>query len=282
MEEFASPLITSLLIVALAVLGLVLAQLLNKYAQRAIRSAEQLHPERQQQLLTLVQALRWAVNILIMGLALMMLLSRFGVDVTPLLTSVGIVGLAVGLGAQTLIKDLIGGLLILIENQYAVGDSIQVGEISGRVERLTLRATYLRDVQGRLHIIPNGEVRIVSNMTKEWSRALVEVGVAYEEDLDRVLDVLGRVAETFAQESEVAPLLLEPPQVVGPVSLGDWAVTVRVMVKTQPGQHWEVARALQRRILAACEREGITLPYPRQEVWVRGVGGRDEGDAETR
>ncbi len=145
-----------------------------------------------------------------------------------------------------------------------------------RPHRITLRATYVRDINGHLHIVPNGEVRIVSNQTKEWSRALVDVGVAYEEDLDRALHVLEGVAAAFAQDPAFEPQLLEPPQVVGPVSLGDWAITVRVMVKTQPGKQWGVARELQKRILATCEREDITLPYPRQEVWGRDFG---HGDA---
>lgn len=179
-------------------------------------------------------------------------------------------GLAISLGAQTLIKDLLGGLLVLVEHQCAVGDVIRVGDLSGTVERFTLRATHVRDLNGQLHIVPDGEVRVVSNLTKEWSRVLIEVGVAYEEDLDRALQVLERAAQAFAQDPQVEPLLLEPPQVFGPVSLGDWAVTVRVMVKTRPGKQWEPARDLQKVILAACEREGVTLPYPRQEVWVRG------------
>jgi small conductance mechanosensitive channel len=188
------------------------------------------------------------------------------VDITPLLASVGVVGLALSLGAQTLIKDFIAGMLILIENQYAVGDLIAVGAVSGVVERLTLRTTHVRDVHGKLHIVPNGEVRVVSNGSRDWARALVDIGVAYEEDLERVLAVLEQVAEAFAQDPAVASQLLERPQVLGPLSLGDWAITVRVMVKTPAGQQWGVAQALRKRILAACDREKIVLPYPRQEV----------------
>jgi len=271
LDEFKSSLISSVLVVVLAALGLVVLQFFSRRTLRLVRSTEGLHEERQQQLVTLIESLRWGVNVLIAGAALLMLLSKF-IDITPLLTGVGVAGLAVSLGAQTLIRDLIGGFLILVENQYAVGDVIQVGDFSGKVERLTLRATYLRDLNGRLHIVPNGEVRIVSNLTKEWSRALVDVGVAYEEDLDHVLHVLEVAAGEFAQDPAFEPQLLEPPQVMGPISLGDWAITVRVMVKTQPGKQWGVARELQKRILATCEREGITLPYPRQDVWVREPG----------
>jgi small-conductance mechanosensitive channel len=269
LNEWTSPLVSSVLVVVLAALGLVIVQFLAKRVRSIIRSAEALDEERRQQIDTIVHAAHWAAGVLIVVAALLMLLSAF-VDIGPLLASVGVAGLAVSLGAQTLIKDLIGGFLVLVENQYAVGDVIQVGDVSGAVERLTLRATYVRDLEGRLHVVPNGEVRVVSNLTKEWSRALVDVGVAYEEDLDRALRVLAGVAEAFAEDADFGPQLLEPPQVLGPVSLGDWAITLRVMVKTQPGKQWGIARELQRRILAACEREAVTLPYPRQEVWVRG------------
>jgi small-conductance mechanosensitive channel len=272
MDGLTSHLISSVLILTVAALGLIIVQFLSRRALRILHSKEDLREARRQQMVTLVQILRWGAHVLIVASALLMLLSTFGVDITPLLASVGVAGLAVSLGAQSLIKDLIGGVLILVENQYAVGDTIQVGTVSGNVERITLRATYVRAIDGYLHVVPNGEVRIVANQTKEWSRALVDVGVAYEEDLDRALRVLAETAEAFAQDPDIGPQLLEPPQVLGPLSLGDWAITVRVMVKTQPGKHWGVARELRKRLLAACEREGITLPYPRQEVLVRSLG----------
>jgi small conductance mechanosensitive channel len=155
--------------------------------------------------------------------------------------------------------------------------------VAGQVERLTLRATYVRDVNGYLHIIPNGEIRIVGNMTREWSRALVDIGVAYEENVDRVRLVLEEVAAAFAQDPMFGSYVLEPPQVIAPFSLGDWAWTARVLVKTQPGKQWQVAPDLRRYILAACEREGVTLPYPRQEVWMHdsvstGFGKDDRGE----
>jgi moderate conductance mechanosensitive channel len=161
--------------------------------------------------------------------------------------------------------------LVLVENQYTVGDTIQVGALTGQVEHLTLRTTAVRGADGQLHIIPNDEVRIVSNLTKEWSRAVLDVGIAYEEDKDRVLCVRGDAAVSFALDPTFAPHLLEALQVLGPMSLGDWAVTVRVMVKTRPGKQWEVARELWKRILVACDHEGIVRPYPRQETWTRSL-----------
>jgi moderate conductance mechanosensitive channel len=251
--------------------GMIAVNFLMQRLQKRLRVAQDMEGERRQQLETILHTLRWVVQVLIVALGLLILLEGF-VDIRPLLASVGVAGLALSLGAQTLIKDLIGGVLVLIENQYGIGDVIQVQGISGAVERLTLRTTWVRGISGELHIIPNGEVRIVSNVTRDWSRALVDVGIAYEEDLDRALQVLEDAAQAFAQDPEFAPYLLEPPQVLGPLDLGDWAVTVRVMAKTRPGKHWEVTRALKKRVLAACEREDITLPYPRQEMLVRTSG----------
>jgi small-conductance mechanosensitive channel len=254
-------------VIVLAALGILAVQFGRTRLARALEGSSAT-PTRRKQWHTVVQVVSWVVNASIVIVAVMMLLSRF-VDIAPLLASLGVVGLALSLGAQTLIKDLIGGMLILIENQYAIGDVIQVGDIAGSVEHFTLRVTHVRSVEGKLHVIPNGEIRIVSNITRHWSRAMVDLGVAYEEDLDRVLAVLEQEAEAFAQDPKVADQLIEAPSVIGPLSLGDWAVTVRVMVKTLPGKHWGVAQILRKRLLAACEREGITLPYPRQEVLVR-------------
>ncbi|OQA46063.1 MAG: putative MscS family protein YkuT [Chloroflexi bacterium ADurb.Bin325] len=262
-------LLSGTLIIAVAILSLVIAQIVRARLLRSLKSQEHLPHERRQQALTLVEVIGWGMTVVIIGAAILMLLSDFDINITPLLASAGVAGLALSLGAQTFIKDMIGGFFILIENQYAVGDTIQVGALTGEVEHLTLRTTSARGDDGQLYIIPNGEVRIISNLTKEWSRAVVDVNVAYEEDMDHVLSVLGDAAASFALDPAFAPLLLEPPQVFGPMSLGDWAITVQVMIKTRPGKQWEVARELRKRILAACDRAGIVRPYPRQEFWTR-------------
>ena len=269
-DELIALVVNAALVVTLAVLGSVVVQFVSRQVLRRIRAEGGGKQERRKQLETLVQLGRWVANVAIVSMALLMFLGNF-VDIAPLLASLGAVGLAVSLGTQTLIKDFVGGLFILFEGQYNIGDVIQVGDISGVVERLTLRATYVRDVSGKLYVVPNGEVRIVSNVTRGWSRALVDIGVAYEENLDRVVTVLEDVAETISSDPDYGSQLLERPQVLGPLSLGDWAIIVRVMVKTQAGKQWGVALELRKRILAACDREGITLPYPRQEVWVRKV-----------
>jgi len=271
----SSPLVSSALIVGLTALGLLLAQFIGRRVARAVRAAKQLPEDRRQQILTLIQVLRWCVELAIVGIGLLMLLAAFNVNVTPLLAGAGVGGLAVSLGAQSLIKDLIGGLIILVENQYGVGDAIKVGDVAGQVERLTLRATTIRDANGNLCIVPNGDIRVVSNMTRGWSRAVVDLSVAYEEDMERVIEVLERALEAFAQDAAHAGDLLEPPSLLAPLSLGDWAFTVRVMAKTEAGKQWGLARELRKYLLAVCEREGITLPYPRQEVLLRHAGPTD-------
>jgi small-conductance mechanosensitive channel len=279
-ENLTHLLASGALIVALTALGLVAVHLLSRRAIAWAGVVRGIRESRRQQLVTLTHIIQWTVVVLLVGSAVLMLLGTFGIDITPLLASVGVAGLAVSLGAQSLIKDLIGGVLIIVENQYAVGDVITVGSASGEVERITLRTTQFRARNGDLHIVPNGEVRVLANRTKGWSRAEVEVGVAYEEDLERALDVLRASGEAFAQMPAFGESLLEPPQVMGPMSLGDSAVTLRVEVKTEPGKQWEIGRELRKFILAACEREGLVLPYPRQEVWVRSPEREGPGSSE--
>ena len=211
--------------------------------------------------------LQWGLSLGIGVVFVLILLSALGLDITPLIASAGVAGLAVSMAAQGLLRDLIGGMLILIENQYVVGDVIKVGDVSGTVERITLRATYIRDLNGSLHLIPNGEVRVVSNMTRDWARAIVDLRVAYEENIDQVLDLLRDVSATLMEDAELASHILEDPQVTGPLKLEENAFTVRVAVKTKVGKQLTIAHALQKRIHAAFRRERIALPHLYLDVW---------------
>jgi small conductance mechanosensitive channel len=220
---------------------------------------------------TLTRVVRSAALVAIVTVAALMILQELDLDITPLIAGAGVAGVAVGLGAQTLIKDVIGGFFILLENQFAVDDVIKVGDIAGGVEKMTLRATFLRDLEGTLHVIPNGEIRIVSNRSKGWSRARLDLGVAYEEDIGRAMAALEEIGRDFYRDEQFRPLLLEEPSVSGLEALGDWTMTIRIMVKTKPGKQWDVARELRRRVKETFEREGIEMPYPRQEVLVRSL-----------
>ena len=271
-NELVRLLASAVLIVALTGLGLYVVRLVRRRLLAWTTVVDAVRDPRRKQLTTIIQLLHWIVVVALVLSAVLTLLATFGIDITPLLASAGVAALAVSLGAQTVIKDFIGGLLIILENQYAVGDFISVAGIEGRVEHITLRATQVRGLNGDLHVVPNGEVRVLTNKTRDWSRVMLDVGVAYEEEMDRALSVLEAASEAFAQDPAFAPDILEPPEVLGPVGLGDSAVIIRIAVKISPGKQWEIGRALRKAMLAACEREGVELPYPRQEVWVRTPG----------
>ena len=219
--------------------------------------------EREKRALTLAGIVKTVGTTVIVIIAVMMGLGELGLDITPVIAGAGVVGLAVGFGAQSLIKDVIAGFFIILEGQFAVGDVIKTGEISGSVERLNLRVTILRDFSsGAVHFIPNSELKVVSNLTKEWSRVALDIGVAYDEDIDWVVEVLQRTGQELAGDERMGPLILEPPEVLGIESFGESQVIIKVLVKTLPQRQWEVAREFRRRIKAAFEKEGIEMPYP--------------------
>lgn len=216
---------------------------------------------------TLVGLLRSIGRVIIVVIFVFMALGAMGVDLGPLLAGAGVVGLAISFGAQSLVKDVISGLFILIENQFGVGDVVRIEGVSGAVERMTLRVVVLRDVHGVVHIVPNGEIKKVSNLTRTWSRVVLDVGVAYKEDPDRVMRVLREVGEELWEDPEWRPLLVDPVEVPGIEAFGDSAVNVRVMAKTLPLKQWDVARELRRRIKLRFDREEIEIPYPHQTVY---------------
>ena len=218
---------------------------------------------------TMASLLRTVGTAFIIVVAVLMALREIGLDITPLLAGAGVAGLAIGFGAQSLIKDVIAGFFILMEDQFRVGDVIQAAGVSGQVERMSLRTTIVRDLQGTVHFIPNGEIKVASNLTKEWSRAVLEVGIDYQEDLDRTLHVLAEVGRELAADASFGPMVLEPPQVLGVESLGESQVTLRLLLKTLPSKQWDVARELRRRIKNRFDREKIAIPYPHRVVITR-------------
>jgi len=247
--------------------SLLLVHLLKLGADRVVRAVVEGGAgrvgEREKRALTLAHIVRAVGATAIVIIATMMGLREFGLDITPIIAGAGVVGLAVGFGAQSLIKDVIAGFFIILEGQFGVGDVIRTGDITGQVERLTLRVTVLRDPHtGAAHFIPNSELRVVSNLTKEWSRVALNVGVTYREDIDRVVGVLKRVGHEVSLDERVGALILEAPEVLGIEALGESQVTLQVMVKTLPQKQWEVARELRKRIKAAFDKEGIEIPYP--------------------
>jgi small conductance mechanosensitive channel len=249
--------------------SLVLVHLLKLVSDRVVRAVTEEGAgqvsEREKRALTLAGIVKTVGTTVIVIIAIMMGLQEIGLDITPVIAGAGVVGLAVGFGAQSLIKDVIAGFFIILEGQFAVGDVIKTGEISGWVEQLNLRVTILRDVSsGAVHFIPNSELKVVSNLTKEWSQVALDIGVAYHEDIDRVVGVLQQIGQELARDEQMGSLILEPPEVLGIESFGESQVMIKVLVKTLPQRQWEVAREFRRQIKATFEKEGIEVPYPTQ------------------
>lgn len=201
-------------------------------------------------------ALAWAIG----GF---MVLQRLGVNTGPLVASAGVLGLAVGFGAQSLVRDVVSGFFIILENQYGIGDVIELNsgaDVAGTVERVTLRTTTLRSVSGDAHIVPNGQIVRVKNMSKEWARAVIDVLLSYEADLEVAVDALGAATRRLKADPEIAPYLLEDPEVWGVEGLEDSRVKVRVVAKTLPLKQWTVARELRRHVLDELHARDVALP----------------------
>ena len=198
-------------------------------------------------------------------------------DLAPVLASAGVVGVALGFGAQTLVKDFLSGIFMLVEDQYGVGDVVDLGEASGSVEAVGLRVTQVRDMQGTLWYVRNGEILRVGNKTQGWSRAIVEVRVGPDEDVDRVLGLLQGAAADVSRDEDVAGLLLGEPEVTAFEDLTGESVLLRAMIKTAPSKQWEVQRALRARIKDVFTGQGVPLALPRREVLVERPGPTGQG-----
>ncbi|MCC6215654.1 MAG: mechanosensitive ion channel family protein [Polyangiaceae bacterium] len=199
---------------------------------------------------------------------IVMALDQVGVKVGSLLAGAGLVGVALGFGAQSLVKDVIGGFFLGLEGALAVGDWVKVDPVEGEVEHVGLRVVRVRGLDGRLHYVPHGAIVIVSNASRDWMRAIVNVSVAYEGDVTRALDELRLLASSWAEEH--AEIVLEPPEVHGVVGLGDSGITLRVMAKVRPSHQWAAERELRLRIKERFDAAGIEIPFPRQVVYNRG------------
>ncbi|MEJ2245230.1 MAG: mechanosensitive ion channel family protein [Acidobacteriota bacterium] len=205
--------------------------------------------------------------VLIIGIALMMIMSEFNLDIMPIITGAGIAGLAIGFGAQNLVRDIISGFFLILEDQIRVGDVAQINGIGGVVEAIKLRTTILRDLQGTVHIFPNGEINRVANLTKEYSYAVINVGVAYKERVDDVMDVLKAIGEELYQDPAFSNLLMEPLEILGVDEFADSQVTIKIRIKTLPLKQWLVGRELRRRIKNTFDARGIEIPFPHVSVY---------------
>lgn len=224
---------------------------------------------------TLSAVLVASLQALILSIAAFMMLDKLGLNVSAMIAGAGVVGIALGFGAQSLVKDIISGLFILLENQYRKGDVVKIAETSGLVEEVNLRRTMLRDMDGTVHSVPNGEIRVASNLTKGWSRVNLNIGVGYNTDLDKAIAVANRVGNDLAQDPAWSGHILKPPQVLRVDRLGDSAVEIKIVGDTRPGQQWLVTGELRLRLKKAFDTEQIEIPWPRLRVF----SGREPGAA---
>jgi small-conductance mechanosensitive channel len=277
-----------LALLGLLLLGMVLRWVLHKVVDRVVRRAEagvlpdRMNPvasaRRAQRAKTMGSLLKSIITGLLFAVIGTMMLSEIGVNIAPIIASAGILGLALGFGAQSLVKDFLSGVFMIFEDQYGVGDVVDVGEATGTVEAVTLRVTRLRDLNGTVWYVPNGEIVRVGNMSQNWARAVLDVSVGYSEDLARVTRVLREVAHDLWEDEDYRELIIEEPEVTGVEMLAADSVNLRVLIKTRPLEQWAVARAMRQRIKARFDHEGIEIPFAQRVVWHRDAAGTQAVD----
>ncbi|HEX9978991.1 MAG TPA: mechanosensitive ion channel family protein [Flavobacterium sp.] len=257
---------------------LLIAYLLNRIAcgfiSRTVRIAVrskyfQTEAAERQRENTLTHIFSWTTTILIMVVALLMVLEQLGIAIGPVLASVGIVGLALGFGGQYLIRDIISGLFIILENQYRIGDWVAFDGTEGEVTDITLRMTTLRDMDGTAHHVPHGEIKKVSNMSKDYAKINLDVRIAYESDLEKVIDVVNNIGKAIAEDPEWKQHIINPPEFLRVSDFEDSAMVIKIVGDTQPLQQWAITGELRKRIKIQFDNSGIIIPYPQRVIHQR-------------
>ncbi len=246
-------------------------RILRKHNGRSKRHANTAAEERAQlRVDTMASVLASFSRFVLAFVVILMVLDEFGISLAPLLAGASVLGVALGFGAQKIVADFLAGFFMLVEDQFGVGDVIDVGEVSGEVERVSLRMVTLRDVEGTLWFVSNSEIRRVANKSQLWSRAVLDIDVAYETDLRRAEGIIQRVADDLWQdETFTEGDIIDPPDVWGIERLGTDGVSIRLVVKTDPAEQWVIARELRLRIKEAFDEAEIEMPYPQRTVWIR-------------
>jgi len=263
-------------IIIILVVAKIVLSILNKVIEKSLTPLEKSknYKKRISRANTLIPLLQSVSKYVIFFIAGVMMLKKLGVDTTAVIASAGVVGLAIGFGAQSLVKDVLSGAFLLFEGAISVGDSVNVGEHSGTVEVIGLRNIHLRKFSGELRVIPYGEVNSFGNFNRGYMRAIVKVGVAYEQDVEKGMKILEEIANKWAKENK--DIVLEPPIIQGVLSLGSSDVTLRVAIKVKPMTHWGAERELKRRIKNEFDKKGIEIPFPRQVVYLRKEGEKNK------
>ncbi len=259
----------SIIFVAVWIGSKMLKKLLARFhiflVQRGIASGESV-TESSKRIETLMFLLRQAVYILLWVTVGLMIIKEAGIEIGPVLAGAGIVGLAVGFGGQNLVKDVISGFFLILENQVRIGDVVSINGTSGLAEQINFRTIVLRDLAGVVHIIPNGSITSLSNMTHGWSAYVFDIGIAYHEDPDKVISILKKTGAQLRQEDQYKDLIIEDPEIFGVDKLGDSAVVIKGRIKTKPIHQWEVGREFLRRVKHAFDEQNIEIPYPQTTI----------------
>jgi moderate conductance mechanosensitive channel len=259
----------AILILGTIFLLLVTILIVPRVIRTAVRNsrAEQSEEEANKRADTLISVIGTTLQILFIVIFILMVLSEFNLNITAILAGASVVGVALGFGAQSLVKDVLAGLFIIMENQYRKGDVVKIADTSGVVEEINLRRTVLRDLDGITHTVPNGEIRVASNYTKIWSRVNLNISVSYDTDLDKARLVIDKVGQELAQDPVWAPLILTPPKVLRVDKLGDSGIELKILGETVPIKQWDVMGELRLRIKKAFDKENIEIPWPHTKVY---------------
>jgi small conductance mechanosensitive channel len=256
-----------LVILVIAAIALRLARaLVNRFVQALVSGKHDM--EAQKRADTLGSIVRYAVQVVVWVIALMMILGALGIEIGPILATAGVLGLAVGFGAQSLVQDVISGFFILLEDQVRVGDVVEIAGKGGLVERINLRMIVLRDLSGNVHYVRNNQIDVVTNMTKEFSYYVFDIGVAYREKVDEVVEVMQQVGADLRADPDYQEDIIDDLEILGLDQFGDSAVIIKARFKTQPIKQWRVGREYNRRLKAAFDAEGIEIPFPHMTVYM--------------
>jgi small conductance mechanosensitive channel len=262
--ELKSALRIFVIVVGAWLLQWVLSRVIRRVRARVAASARS--PDAERWVVTVARVLRYSVRVVLFVLAVMLVLNELGVSIAPLLGAAGVVGIAVGFGAQSLIKDYFNGFFLLVENQIRVGDVVKIADKSGLVEEVSLRRVRLRDYDGSVHYVPNGLITTVTNLSTEFAYALMDVRIAYQEDVERAMDVLRDVARGLRDSPDHAARIVDEIDIAGVEELADSAIVLRCRIKVRPLEQWTVKREFLKRLNERFARERIEIPYPRQTL----------------
>ena len=260
-------LIIILLFVSLKLLNIIIRRIKKIFTSRALKSDDAGSQETEKRMNTLLGIIKAIGRIIIWSVFIMILLKKLGADIAPILAGAGILGLAVGFGAQELIRDFISGFFMIMENQIRTGDVVIINGTGGLVEKIELRTVTLRDLSGVVHVFQNGKINTMSNMTKEWSAMVFDIGVAYKEDVDNVMKVMQETGEELMNDSAFKDKIIEPLEIFGLDNFGDSEVVIKARIKTLPIEQWTVGREYRKRLKKAFDEKGIEIPFPHTTVY---------------